>query len=80
MHNIGLTKNVSMPNLLGMLTQTAIAHFGSKTALARALNISVPAICCWGKLVPIRRAYELRDMTSGALKFDPSAYQKNEKA
>ena len=63
-----------------MKTIDAITHFGSPTALARALNIKPPSIYCWGELVPKGRAYELQHITSGALRVDVTAYDQAKQA
>ena len=44
-----------------------ILHFGSKTALARALRIDPHAIYQW-KRVPPRRALEIEKITGGLFK------------
>jgi DNA-binding transcriptional regulator YdaS (Cro superfamily) len=51
-----------------MKTSTALRHFGSRTALAGALGISVAAVSQWGETVPPRRQYELEHITNGKLK------------
>jgi hypothetical protein len=63
-----------------MKTETAITHFGSKAALARALQIKLPSIYSWGELVPLGRAYELQDITQGALSVDRTLYAAAKKA
>jgi hypothetical protein len=46
-----------------MLTKKeAIEAFGSATALAKALGITVQAIGQWGEFVPALRAYQVRDI------------------
>ncbi len=54
-----------------MKTRTAIDHFGSKAALAKALGISVQAITQWGEDVPPRRSLELERLTGGVLSAEP---------
>ncbi|MCT7942414.1 MULTISPECIES: Cro/CI family transcriptional regulator [Shewanella] len=51
-----------------MKTAAAISHFGSQGALAKALNVSQPAISKWGEEVPILRAYQIEVLTQGKLK------------
>lgn len=63
-----------------MRTEDAIRHFGSKAALARALGIRQPSIYDWGELVPMGRAYELQDLTGGALRVDRNAYNRRKEA
>ncbi|MDP2505407.1 Cro/CI family transcriptional regulator [Oceanobacter sp. 3_MG-2023] len=55
-----------------------IAHYGSKTKLAQALNITLPSISQWGDRVPEKRAIQLDWMTRGALRYDPAAYAKHQ--
>jgi len=55
-----------------MRTDTAIQHFGSQAALARALGISQPSVAGWGAKVPWRRQLQLERLTNGALKHDPA--------
>jgi hypothetical protein len=62
--------------LATMLTKDAVSHFGTKIAVARALNIGKAAVSKWDEegLVPPLRAAQLHKLTRGKLKFDPSAY------
>lgn len=69
-----------MPNLRAMKTADAIRYFGTKAALARALGIKPPSIHDWGELVPKGRAYELQDLTNGALQVDRASYEQREAA
>lgn len=57
-----------------MRTADAVAFFGRKAALARALNISRTSVDKWGELVPPLRAVQLQKMTRGKLHFDPDSY------
>ena len=57
-----------------MKTDDAVAYFGTKTRLAHALGISLPAISQWGQVVPKGRAYEIQALTKGALAVDTSLY------
>lgn len=50
--------------------KTAIAHFGSISKLADALNIKPQAISQWGDRVPEGRAYQIQHITNGALKIE----------
>ena len=52
----------------------AISHFGTGTAVAKALGISKGAVSAWGEKVPPLSAARLHEITSGALRFDPSDY------
>lgn len=58
-----------MVYLWGMLTADAIAHFGSKAKLARALNISKQSISQWGDEVPLLRQFQLKELTKGKLRM-----------
>ena len=58
-----------------MFTQAAIDHFGSKAKLAKALEVSQPAVSRWGNRVPEKRAARLSLMTNGVLVYDPKDYQ-----
>ncbi|MEL4429846.1 Cro/CI family transcriptional regulator [Shewanella mangrovisoli] len=51
-----------------MKTKDAISHFGNKSKLAKALNISKSAIAQWGSDVPELRAFQIERLTDGALK------------
>lgn len=63
-----------------MKTADAIKFYGTKAALARALGIKPPSIHDWGDLVPKGRAYELQDLTDGALQVDRAAYEPQREA
>lgn len=51
-----------------MTTQDLIEHFGSKTAIAKALGIWHTTISSWGVYPPLGRQYELQVITNGKLK------------
>lgn len=55
-----------------MLTKDAIEHFGTQSALARALGIKPPSISDWGETVPPLRQLQLERLTGGTLRADPS--------
>ncbi len=57
-----------------MLTADAIAHFGTRSEIARALAISRAAVSKWGDVVPEGSAYKIESITGGKLKADPSLY------
>lgn len=57
-----------------MKTSDAIAHFGTRIAIARKLGISASAITRWGEVVPEGSAYKLQVLTENALRVDPSCY------
>jgi DNA-binding transcriptional regulator YdaS (Cro superfamily) len=47
----------------------AIHHFGSVSALAKALGVTYEAVRQWGQ-VPELRQYQIERITKGALKAD----------
>lgn len=51
-----------------MTLDDAVRYFGSKNKLAIALGINRQAIQFWNGKVPIRRQYELEELTNGRLK------------
>lgn len=55
-----------------MRTEDAIKHFGTASALARALKIKPPSIYGWGECVPKLRQLQLEELTGGELKADPA--------
>ena len=55
-----------------MRTSTAIEHYGSQAALARALGVKQPSVAGWGEKVPWRRQLELERLTRGVLRHDPA--------
>jgi hypothetical protein len=57
-----------MPKISAMKTSDAIAHFGSKSALAAALGIKPPSVYDWGDEVPIGRQFQIELITAGALR------------
>lgn len=59
-----------------MRTKAAAKHFGSKTALAKALGITKSAVSFWGEIVPEGRAYQIESLTRRALRVDPQLYRK----
>lgn len=58
-----------------MLTEDAVKYLGSKAKLAKALDVSQPAVSRWGEMIPEKRAARLSLMTDGVLVYDPKAYQ-----
>lgn len=54
-----------------MKTQDAIDHFGSREALAKALDIDRSATHHWGEYVPEPRQYQLQVITAGKLVAKP---------
>lgn len=63
-----------------MLKENVIAHFGTLTAVAEALNIRLASVSEWGEIIPKGRAYELQIITGGALQVDPALYVKRDLA
>jgi len=59
-----------------MLKSVAIAHFGSRVALAKALGVTKGAVSLWGQVIPEGSAYKLESLTKGALRVDPQLYAK----
>jgi len=55
-----------------------LAFFGSTTATALFLKISVAAVSKWGSIIPELQAMRLERLTSGALKYDEALH--NQKA
>lgn len=51
-----------------MKKSDVIKHFGSKSAVARALGISPQAVFGWPEKVPDLRAYQIEELTKGQLK------------
>lgn len=55
-----------------MKVKDVIEHFGSQTATAKALGVSVPSVWAWvsSKKVPQLRQYQIEKITKGKLKAD----------
>jgi DNA-binding transcriptional regulator YdaS (Cro superfamily) len=53
-----------------MRKSDAIQHFGSATAVAKALGIGKAFVSKWGDEVPQRYAYEIERLTHGALEAE----------
>ena len=51
-----------------MKKKEAVNYFGTPTKLAVALGIKPEAVYQWGEYIPVRRAYELQDITNGVLR------------
>jgi len=58
-----------------MLKADAIRYFGSVSAVAEALDISVSAVSSWDEVVPEGSAYKLQVVTDGALVVRPECYK-----
>lgn len=64
-----------------MLKKVVVKHFGGISKTANALNISHPAVCRWGEVIPEKQAFVIERITKGKLKYDASLYLKtNESA
>lgn len=64
-----------------MLKKEVVKHFGGISKTASALNISHPAVCRWGDVIPEKQAFVIERITKGKLKYDASLYKKtNESA
>lgn len=48
-----------------------IKHFGSQTATANALGITVQAVNAWPENIPEGRAFQIQIVTNGKLKAQP---------
>jgi transcriptional repressor of cell division inhibition gene dicB len=59
-----------------MLKKDVISHYGSQSAVARALGISHAAVQKWPDVVPEGSAWKLQGISDGALVVDQSKYQK----
>jgi hypothetical protein len=58
-----------MPRITGVELQKIIEHFGSQSALARALGIKQPSIAEWRERgIPIPRQYQIQVVTDGLFK------------
>jgi len=53
-----------------MTIDEAVAHFGSKTKLAKALGINPSAVTMWGETIPEVRQYQIQVFSKGKLKAD----------
>jgi len=51
-----------------MNIDSAVAHFGSKQELAKAIGVSPSAVSQWGKSIPSLRQFQIQALTNGELK------------
>lgn len=51
-----------------MKKSDAVTYFGGVAALAKKLGVTTQAVSRWGSQVPPRRAYEIQEITGGALR------------
>jgi molybdenum-dependent DNA-binding transcriptional regulator ModE len=61
--------NMDNAKEVGMTQTQAIEHFGSVSALAKALNVTYEAVRQWNG-VPELRQYQIERITLGALKAE----------
>lgn len=62
-----------------MKKETAIQHFGSAAAVARAINRAPSAVVEWPAIVPEGMAYKIQVITRGRLRVDTSLYGKKKR-
>ena len=60
-----------------MLKSTALKHYGSCAAIARAINRGATAVVNWPKIVPEGMAYKIQVLTKGRVRVDPALYAKS---
>lgn len=65
--------------ICAMLKQTAVKHFGSGAALARALGRTQQAVDAWDEVVPEGMAYKIQVITRGRVRVDVSLYGKKKR-
>ena len=64
-----------MPIIIApMKTQDAISHFGTQTALAKALGITQPTVAEWGEYPPPLRQLQIQQITVGQLQAEPNVF------
>jgi len=51
-----------------------IEHYGSKSAVAAALDLKVPSVYEWGEFPPPLRQIQIEMLTGGRLLAEPSCY------
>jgi len=61
-----------------MKTQSAIEHYGSATALADALSVTLPAISQWGEYPPGGRQLQIQFLTGGRLQAEPDCMKQKD--
>jgi predicted transcriptional regulator len=61
-----------------MRKQTALDHFHSQTAIAKALGITKSAVSQWKDVIPERMAYRLERATRRKLRVDRSLYESSD--
>jgi transcriptional repressor of cell division inhibition gene dicB len=58
-----------------MLKRDVIAHFGSQIAAARAIGLTKGAVSQWPRIVPLKSALRLQNVTHGELRVDMKVYK-----
>lgn len=58
-----------------MKVEQAVKHFGTKIKVAAAAGVSPAAVTRWGEIVPLRRAWALRDASKGKLAMHLADYR-----
>lgn len=59
-----------------MYKSALLEYFGSLSAIAAALGITLQAVSQWDSLVPELTAYKVESVTRGKLKVDSNLYAK----
>ena len=54
-----------------MQKNDVLAHFGSITAIAKAIGVSHAAVSKWDETIPQGRAFQIEVLTGGKLKAEP---------
>lgn len=64
-----------------MYKNKVVDHFGTQSAVAKALKIARSCVCGWGDVIPEKHALKLERLTvkdpKGQLTYDESLYQKD---
>lgn len=57
-----------------MTMQDLLDHFGTQTAIAKAVGVSLQVVSAWNakKRIPLGRQYEIQVLTAGKLRADPA--------
>ena len=59
-----------------MKTSDVVKFYGTKSQIARALEVSRQAVSEWGDVVPESSAWKLEALSAGALRVDRKMYRK----
>ena len=63
-----------------MKKHTAVEYFKGKSKLAKALGINPASVSQWPENVPPLRAYQIEQLTQGALKADVELHNESTQA